>query len=192
MKLITTGLALLLSALTLVGCASLEPQTPPLAATGDLRLSGRLSVQATGSSGRAAGGNAGFELAGNPSAGQLELSTPLGSLMARARWGAGSVTLQTPDSERSFESLDELTRELLGEAIPVAALFDWLQGRPWPQAPSRALPGRTGGTSGTGSSDQAGFEQLSWRVDLTQREQGLIVATRLSDPPVILRARLNP
>ncbi len=189
MKPIATGLALLLAALTLVGCASLEPQTPPpLASTDDVRVSGRLSVQATGSSGRAAGGNAGFELAGNPSAGQLELSTPLGSLMARARWRAGSVTLQTPDSERSFETLDELTRELLGESIPVAALFDWLQGRPWPQAPSRALPGSTGGT---GSSDQAGFEQLSWRVDLTQREQGLIVATRLTDPPVILRARLN-
>lgn len=174
---------MLLVALALLGCASLEPQTSPLATTGELRLSGRLSVQATGSSGRAAGGNAGFELAGNPTAGQLELSTPLGSLMARARWREGSVLLQTPDSERSFDDLDALTRELLGEAIPVAALFDWLQGRPWPQAPSRPLP------SGSGS---AGFEQLSWRVDLTQREQGLIVATRLSEPPVILRARLNP
>lgn len=186
MKPITTGLALLLSALTLLGCASLEPQTPPTGVTGDLRLTGRLSVQATGSSGRAAGGNASFELSGNPNAGQLELSTPLGNLMARARWRAESVLLQTPNSERSFESMDELTRELLGEAIPVAALFDWLQGRPWPQAPSRPL------ASSTGSSAHAGFEQLSWRVDLTQREQGLIVATRLSDPPVILRARLNP
>jgi outer membrane lipoprotein LolB len=171
----------LLIALFLSGCASLEQAPLAIKSEGDIALSGRLSVQVAGSNGRATGGNAGFDLTGNPAAGRLELSTPLGSLVARASWNAqGLVTLQTPDSERQFENLDALTRELLGEAIPVAALFDWLQGRPWPQAASQPLtPG-------------PGFSQLGWRIELAGLEQGAIVATRVAEPLVTLRARISP
>nr|WP_276598280.1 outer membrane lipoprotein LolB [Roseateles koreensis] len=164
-------------------------------AEGDVNLNGRLSVQVNNSgSARATGGNAGFELTGNPAAGQLTLSTPLGSLLARASWRPGEVKLQTPDADRSYTDLDELTRELLGEPIPVAALFDWLQGRPWPQVPSRPL-----------LAPSPGFFQLGWRVDLSAYDaatrQGLIVATRSAadsegsmqnDPTVTLRARIEP
>jgi len=169
--------ALLLAALLLSGCANLSRQTPPPAADGDLRLSGRLSVQVAGGGGRASGGNAGFELAGNPAAGQLELSTPLGSLVARATWRDREVILQTPENERRFEDLDALTRELLGEPVPVAALFDWLRGRPWPQAAHTPAP--------------SGFEQLGWQIDLTRFSEGLIVATRQAEPVVTLRARID-
>lgn len=166
-------------ALCLSACANLAPKPAPALNEGDVRLSGRLSVQVAGSSGRASGGNAGFELTGSPAAGQLELSTPLGSLVARASWREGDVLLQTPDSERTFATLDDLTRELLGEAIPVAALFDWLRGRPWPQAPSQDLnPG-------------TGFEQLGWRIDLSKQSEGLILAHRPSEPAVTLRARIE-
>lgn len=162
------------------GCASVTPKPLEIMAEGDVRLSGRLSVQVAGSTGRASGGNAGFELSGNPRVGQLELSTPLGSLLARATWGPGEAMLQTPGAERSFADTDALTRELLGEAIPVAALFDWLRGRPWPQMPSETrLEG-------------VGFNQLGWRIDLARLQDGLIVATRPTEPAVTLRARIEP
>jgi outer membrane lipoprotein LolB len=173
-------LSVLLSVSLLGGCAGLSRQAPPPAADGDLRLSGRLSVQvASGGDGgkKASGGNAGFELAGNPGEGQLELSTPLGSLLARASWRAGDVRLQTPEQERRFEDLDALTRELLGEAIPVAALFDWLRGRPWSLAAHQPRP--------------QGFEQLGWQVDLARFSEGLISATRQTEPLVTLRARIE-
>jgi outer membrane lipoprotein LolB len=173
---------LLLSAASLLmgGCASLSPKPANVMAEGDVRLSGRLSVQVAGSSGRASGGNAGFELLGNPRAGTLELSTPLGSLVARATWGPAEATLQTPEAERSFADLDALTRELLGEAVPVAALFDWLRGRPWPQVPSQPLV------------EGQGFSQLGWQIDLARLQDGLIVATRAAEPMVTLRARVEP
>ena len=170
-------LAALIAALLLSGCANLKHQDATVH-EGDLRLSGRLSVQVSGDETRkGTGGTAAFELAGGPAAGQLELSTPLGSLVARANWSDRQVVLRTPDGERSFEDLDSLTREMLGEPIPVAALFDWLQGRAWPQAASVPVEG--------------GFEQLGWRIDLSRFPDGLLVATRSAAPTVTLRARIE-
>ena len=160
-------------ALALAGCAQLPKATAP--ASTDDRLSGRISVTVAGDvHHRGTGGAASFELTGGPQAGQLELTTPLGSLVARATWGPGGVTLETPGEQRRFEDLDTLTRELLGEAVPVTALFDWLQGRPWPAAAHR----RTAN----------GFEQLGWRIE---PKLPALVATRLADPVVTLRARLD-
>ena len=114
-------------ALALAGCAQLQ-KAP---ATAEARLSGRISVTVAGDvHNRGTGGAASFELFGGPQAGRLELTSPLGALMARASWQPGRVTLQTPDDERRFDDLDALTRELLGESVPVAALFDWLHARP--------------------------------------------------------------
>nr|WP_295130813.1 outer membrane lipoprotein LolB [uncultured Roseateles sp.] len=182
--------ALIAASLTggLLGCAGLPAKPVLVMAEGDVHLTGRLSIQVSSSTARPTGGNVGFELSGNPAAGQLALSTPLGSLVARASWSAGEVKLQTPEGERSFADLDELSRELLGEVIPVAALFDWLQGRPWPQMSSRPL-----------HHEQAGFEQLGWRIDLSgfdaAGKQGVISASRnanTGDPIVTLRARVEP
>jgi len=173
----------LCACLALAACVSVPPQPQPYQAQAeDLRLSGRLSVQVAALNGaRAQGGNAGFELQGSAKAGQLELSTPLGSLLARARWSGSEVLLQTPSDERRFEDLDALTRELLGEAIPIAAMFDWLMGRPWPQAAHLRRPG-----------DEAGFRQLGWEVDLSRYEEGLILARRSTEPEATLRVRLDP
>jgi outer membrane lipoprotein LolB len=164
---------LLALALTLTGCAQL-PKAPPGAMT-EARLSGRISVTVAGNvHNRGTGGAASFELFGGPQAGRLELTSPLGSLVARAEWRPGLVTLRTPSDERRFDDLDALTRELLGEAVPVAALFDWLQARPWPAAPHQQTAG--------------GFEQLGWRIE---PKLPALVATRLADPVVTLRARLD-
>ncbi|MGQ3054319.1 MAG: outer membrane lipoprotein LolB [Roseateles sp.] len=159
-------------ALALAGCAQL-PQTPPPGT--ETRLSGRISVTVAGNvHNRGTGGAASFELFGGPQAGRLELTSPLGSLVARASWQPGRATLQTPNDERRFDDLDALTRELLGEPVPVAALFDWLNARPWPAAPHQATPG--------------GFEQLGWRIE---PKLPALVATRLAEPTVTLRARLE-
>ncbi|MFT7771708.1 outer membrane lipoprotein LolB [Roseateles sp.] len=165
-------LALACLALAFAGCAQL-PHTPP--AGHEARLSGRISVTVAGDvHSRGTGGAASFELFGGPEAGRLELTSPLGSLVARADWQPGRVTLQTPNDERRFDDLDSLTRELLGEAVPVAALFDWLNGRPWSAAPHQKTAN--------------GFEQLGWRIE---PRPPALVATRLAEPVVTLRAKLD-
>ncbi len=162
-------------ALALAGCAQL-PKTPTDAATtAQARLGGRISVSVAGDvHNRGTGGAASFELFGGPEAGRLELTSPLGPLLARATWQPGRATLQTPDGERQFDDLDALTREMLGEAVPVAALFDWLQARPWPAAPHEKTAN--------------GFEQLGWRIEPRLPS---LVATRLAAPIVTLRAKLD-
>ncbi|MDR7333671.1 outer membrane lipoprotein LolB [Roseateles asaccharophilus] len=166
--------AVFAAALALAGCAQLPREAAPTP-TGEARLGGRISVTVAGDAHkRGTGGAASFELFGGPHAGRLELTSPLGSLVARASWKPGLVTLKTPDDERRFDDLDALTRELLGEAVPVAALFDWLQARPWPAAPHQKTA--------------TGFEQLGWRIE---PKLPALVATRLADPVVTLRAKLD-
>ena len=121
-----------------------------------------------------------FELRGSGNQGELHLSSPLGPRLASARWAPGQALLRRADSttELSFQNLDELSRQLLGETLPLAALPDWLQGRPWPQASHQALA-------------DGGFEQGGWRVLLTRRAEGWIEARRDAAPAVLLRVKLD-
>ena len=165
------------AALVLAACAVVPPAAPIDAGT---TLSGRLAVKVDGTDGAAPRSvSATFELQGSPQAGRLNLSTPLGSVLAQARWQPGSVALVTPQRETQFANLDELTREVLGESLPVAALFDWLRGRPWPGAPS------------TATAAPVGFEQLGWSVDLARFDDAWVVATRRAAPTVTVRAKLD-
>ncbi len=161
----------------LAGCASPEKANllPGPA------VSGRLSVrveQSDQSSAKSMSAN--FDLQGSPSTGQLNLSSPLGQVMAQAKWSPEQALLRTPDTEASFASLDELTYNMLGEALPVAALFDWLRGRPWPQVPSQI------------TTEPTGFEQLGWRVDTSQLDLGWLLAKRSQAPVITLKARIDP
>ena len=156
---------------TLAACASFAPTVLP---QGD-RYSGRLSVQVQNDSQRSF--SAAFELAGTDKEGVLSLSTPLGTQLARAIWSPRRVELQTPQRAQEYPSLDQLAVEALGESVPIAALFDWLAGRPWPAAPSQVR--------------QAGFEQLGWQVDVARLPEGAIVATRSQPTPVVVRVRLD-
>ena len=163
--------------LALGACAT----RPPASAPGDERISGRLSVRVAASgevAERAA--NMAFELRGNPVAGEIDFSTALGTVVARARWSAERVVLITSQGERRFDDLDSLSREALGEAVPVAALFDWLRGRPWPGAPSES------------NADGSGFRQLGWQVDLANFGKGQVAARRAQPPVVTVRAVLDP
>jgi len=166
--------AALVSALLLGACASIEPPTD-----GGETLSGRLAVKVDSTPPRSV--SAAFELRGNPERGRLHLATPLGSVLAEARWAPGSVVLVTPQGERQFADLDALTDEVLGESLPVAALFDWLRGRPWVGAPS---------TLSTPPADP-GFEQLGWAVSLARFKDAWVVATRTRAPVVTVRAKID-
>ena len=121
-----------------------------------------------------------FELSGNPAAGNLELAGPLGTLLARARWQAGSFELDNGREQVRYASLSELAEASLGEPMPFEALFDWLQGRPWPGAPSTQSPGHP-----------ARFVQLGWQVDATHLAAGLLQLERAAPPTIILRIRLE-
>lgn len=166
-----------LAAVVLAACAAVPRSTerPP----GD-SLSGRLALRVEAGAGvDARSMTATFELQGRPEAGELNLSTPLGTVLGQARWARGSVVLVTPQGSTSYPDLDALTREVLGESLPVAALFDWLKGRPWPGAPSRAAP--------TGS----GFSQLGWQVNLAAFDDAAISAVREQPPTVTVRVKLD-
>ena len=54
---------------------------------------------------------------------------PLGNIVARVHWSAEQASVTQGNTVREKASLDELTEELLGTSLPIAALFDWLQGR---------------------------------------------------------------
>lgn len=162
------GAALLLAAMA--GCATVPRMEQP--------ISGRLSLQVAASDGQPARGfNASFDLRGTAEAGELRLSTPLGPQIASARWAPGEVVLVASQGEQRFSSLAALAQEALGEALPLQALPDWLQGRPWPGATAQA--------------GAAGFEQLGWALDLSRRAEGFIIATRAQAPAVSLRVRLE-
>jgi outer membrane lipoprotein LolB len=169
------ALAWLLAASLLAGCATVGQQAPAGSAT----LSGKLSVRVDATAttpARSESGN--FELKGTPEAGQLNLFTPLGTVLAQARWAGQRAWLATSQGETAYPDLDSLTQEMLGERLPVAALFDWLRGRPWPGAPSRAVEG--------------GFEQLGWSIDLARFGEGWVAAKRTQAPAVLVRARVDP
>ena len=170
--------AALISALLLAACASLAPVSTDVGEA----LSGRLAVKVDGEAGAAPRSvSAAFELQGDAQRGRLNLSTPLGSVLAQARWAPGSVVLVTPQGERQFVDLDALTSEVLGESLPVAALFDWLRGRPWAGATSTTtrLPA------------EPGFEQLGWVVSLARFDEAWVVATRARPPVVTVRAKVD-
>lgn len=155
------------------GCAS----GPPPATRTD-NISGRMAINVAAS--RSAGERSAtltYDLRGNPEAGQADFSTSLGSVLARARWSPAKVELITEQGERQFADLDSMSREALGEVIPVAALFDWLRGRPWPGAPSR--------------STATGFEQLGWSVDTSQIADSRLLARRDAAPVVTVRALID-
>lgn len=72
--------------------------------------------------------SAGFELGGTARTGQLVLLTPLGSTLAVLNWEPGGASLREGQLIRRFDTLDALSEKATGTALPIAALFDWLQG----------------------------------------------------------------
>ncbi|MDP3086229.1 MAG: outer membrane lipoprotein LolB [Rubrivivax sp.] len=140
--------------------------------------SGRLTVRVDAHGDQAARQvGAAFDLRGDGDTGELRLSSPLGTLLAQANWSPGAAVLRSADGETRYPDLDTLSRQALGEALPLRALPDWLAGRPWPGAPSQ--------------SRAEGFDQLGWSVTLARLNDGWIDASRAAPPAVSLRVRLE-
>ncbi|MFO1274289.1 MAG: lipoprotein insertase outer membrane protein LolB [Rubrivivax sp.] len=165
--------ALPVLALLLAACAT--PTRPPPAAGW---VAGKLSLRVEATDVQPERGlSALFELRGDADSGELQLTSPLGTLVAVARWAPGQAVLRTTEGEQRFGDLDALARGALGESLPLRALPAWLRGRPWDGAASRATT--------------EGFEQLGWQVGLDRFAEGLITMTRPAPPAVTLRARLE-
>ena len=160
--------------LALTACA-----TPPALLPGEPAwTNGRLSLRVDATPERIAQSlSVAFELRGGANSGELRLTSPLGTQLAAARWAPGTASLRTSEGERSYDDLDALSRQALGESMPLAALPDWLGGRPWSGAAHRLQPG--------------GFEQLGWRVQTARLAEGWIEATRHAPPAVHLRVKLD-
>ncbi|MFP8833175.1 lipoprotein insertase outer membrane protein LolB [Hydrogenophaga sp. XSHU_21] len=151
--------ATLALAALLAGCA-----TPRPPAGGD-SWSGRLALRVDSTPPQAF--SARFDLEGSARAGELRLSSVLGQTLATVRWSPAGAELQRGSDITRRGSLDELTGELSGAALPVAAMFDWLAGR----------ASETGG----------------WRADLSAQPQGRFSARREQPLPVAeLRVVMEP
>lgn len=130
----------------------------------------------------------GFRLTGAASAGTLTLDGALGTTALFIRWSPEGARLVRGDGLRDYPSLDDLTRDALGESLPLAALFDWLQGHPSAAAPWQAQPGEP--------TPPLAFSQLGWQVDARQlATQRLLTAHRLASasgvPGVKMRLKLD-
>lgn len=152
--------ALVLAAV-LAGCA-----TPPRPAAGDDRVwTGRLALKVDAA--RPQSFAAGFELRGSAQAGELLLTSPLGQTLAQVVWSPAGAELRQGERITRRGSLDELTTELTGTAVPVQALFDWLRG--------------------------AATEAAGWQADLGAFRDGRIQAQRQQPlPSAELRIIVQP
>lgn len=110
---------------------------------------------------------AGFELSGNDRNGELNFYSPLGNTLASLRWSPRAALLLNGNDVRQFDSLDALALEATGATLPIAALFQWLNGQ----------PGTVAG----------------WQSDLSQLAQGRLQARRTQpEPAAELRLIIEP
>ncbi len=117
--------------------------------------SGRLALQVLGEAPRDV--QAAFELQGSPEQGELTLLSPLGTLLARLSWRPGQALLEQGEQRWHDQSVDALALRLVRTPLPLAALFDWFEGR---------------------ASESAG-----WTADLSAWAEGRIRAERTSPAP---------
>lgn len=90
---------------------------------------GRISLQIASEPPQSFSGS--FELSGQPERGELTLVSPLGSVVGVLRWSPGEAVLDSGNGKiQRFESIDELMLRATGAAIPMPALFSWLEGSP--------------------------------------------------------------
>lgn len=146
--------------LSLVGCAT--PRTP----TGNTpnAWSGRLALQVQSDPPQSL--SAGFELQGSAAEGEMQLFSPIGTTLARLVWSAQGARLEQGGQQTQDTDLPTLSQKLTGTALPIAALFEWLAGRPG--------------------------DAQGWQADLSGHDQGRLVARRLTPAPeAVLRILLD-
>jgi outer membrane lipoprotein LolB len=154
-------LALVLSSVLLAaGCATTR-MTPMDA---NAYWSGRMAIQVLKDPPESL--SAGFELQGSAQAGEMVLLSPIGTTLARLEWTPQGARLTQGQQQVDSPSLQRLGAHLTGTELPIAALFEWLAGRP--------------------------AEATGWQVDLTAHAQGRINAERREpSPAAVLRIALD-
>jgi outer membrane lipoprotein LolB len=125
-----------------------------------------LKAQAPADPDQSSSFSASFELQGAASQGELTLYTPIGTTAAQVQWQPGRAWMQTSSQTQIFSNLQALLQSLLGTEVPVGALFAWLHGQ--------------------------ALTTAGWEVDLSQRDQGKIVAIRQASPKARLLIQLEP
>ena len=117
-----------LAVLVLAGCATVatSPTAPPATAVTAFDVAGRLSAR-RGSEGVSVH----FTWRHAPDFDRLDIATPLGQVVARLTGDAAGVRVERPnEAEKSYADWGELTRDVLGVAIPVDGLASWIVGTP--------------------------------------------------------------
>jgi outer membrane lipoprotein LolB len=161
------GCLVLLMSLMLAGCATPSRSSKPLGAEqANLpEWQGRISVQVQGDNPTSM--SASFLLRGDAQNGELDLYSPLGTTLGALQWTPRLVQLSDSGKRQYFTSLAELTEKATGAALPVEAIFGWLQGRD--------------------------VQTTGWLADLSTAPQGSITARRTAPKPeVTLRIKLDP
>ena len=151
---------------TLAGCATPSRTTKSFNAeqTNSPEWQGRISVQVLGDAPSSM--SASFSLRGDAKNGELDLYSPLGTTLGALQWTPRLVQLSDGGKHQYFSSLAELTEKTTGAALPVDALFGWLQGRD--------------------------VQAVGWQADLSAVSQGALTARRTSPAPeVMLRIKLD-
>ena len=102
--------------------------------------------------------SASFELKGRADRGELTLISPLGNVLGILRWSPLEATLDSGSQQvQRFSSVDALMAQATGAAVPLSALFAWLQGN-------------NANVSG-------------WSADLSRHSEGRILAKRAQPAP---------
>lgn len=151
----------LCAGIVLSGCST--PNRHP-STNAPLEWQGRISVQVLGHSPSSMSAN--FLLRGNTKNGELNLYSPLGTTIGVLTWTPQQVQLYDGNKQQYFNSLAELTEQTTGAALPIDAIFAWLQGH-------------SNSTEG-------------WQTDLSAASQGSVTARRIMpQPEVTLRIKLD-
>lgn len=150
----------MVGALLAAGCAT--PRMTPVDA--NAYWSGRMAIQVLKDPPESL--SAGFELQGSAQAGEMVLLSPIGTTLARLEWTPQGARLAQGQQQVDSTSLQRLGARLTGTELPIAALFEWLAGRP--------------------------AEAPGWQVDLSAHAQGRISAERREPSPgAVLRIALD-
>jgi outer membrane lipoprotein LolB len=122
----------------------------------------------------------------------LDLASPLGNTLARVEAGANGATLTAPQTDGKLAtwhgaSSDALAESVLGYALPVTGLPDWILGRAAPDRPARLAPA---------AGPARRIEQDGWTIVIDERfdQTGMprrMTLDRAADPASpALRVRL--
>jgi outer membrane lipoprotein LolB len=145
----------LIATILIAGCANPIRNTGINGQKNEL-WTGRISLQVQ--SEPAQSFSAGFELKGKPERGELTLISPLGNVLGILRWSPIEAILDSGNQKiQRFSSVDALMEQATGAAVPLSALFAWLQG------------------------DNASVN--GWSADLSRHSEGRILAKRVQPTP---------